>query len=116
MKKMLLGVFLLLAVIAAVSINSHIIRSKLSETRNEIVESLLLPASIADNYLKESFRKWVENGKYLRLIMSESSLTTISECYFECMNMPESINLRNKLIYKLTQLIESESVSLQSIF
>lgn len=116
MKKMLLGIFLLLVIFTVVSINSWIISSRLSEMKNGIIESLALPPSDADNYLKENFRCWEENTKYLRLIISESKLEKISDSYFECMNSPYSIMIRNKLIYELDQLIESEKICLQSIF
>lgn len=116
MKKMLLGIILMLAILAAVSVNSRIINNKVTEVKDDIIESLALPPAAADNFLKENFRKWEENVKYLRIIISESRLEKISEAYFVCMNSPDSIILRNKLIYELDQLIKSEKICLQSIF
>ena len=115
MKKMLLGIFLLLLIIAAVTINSRAMHSILTEMQEGIIESLSLPSSSAEAHIKESFREWEENRKYLALMISESRLDVVSNAYFECMENPNLIISRNKLIYEISQLIKSEKLCFKVI-
>lgn len=116
MKKMLLGILLLLLIIAAVSINSYILNSRLNEIKTEVIETLSLSPDLAEDVLKTCFEKWKEYHVYFRVILSDGRLEKVSDAFFDCIAYPEGIISRNKLIYEIEQLIESERLSAPSIF
>ncbi len=116
MKKMLLGIFLLLLIIVSITLNSRIMHHRLTEMQNNIIESLSLPPSLSDALIKKSFREWETNKKYLALLINESRLDVISNAYFECMKYPDLLIAKNKLIYDIRELIRAEKLYPESIF
>ncbi len=116
MKKMLLGIFLMLLIIAAINVNSRIMNNRLTEMQGSIIESLSLPPAQSEIFIKESFREWEESRKYLAILINESRLDIISNAYFECMKNPEMLIMKNKLIYEISRLIKSEKLYLECIF
>ena len=116
MKKMLLGIFLLLLIIVAITVNSRIVHHRLTEMQDAVIETLSLPPSISETLIEKSFREWEQSRKYLALLINESRLDVISNAYFECMRYPDLIIMKNKLIYEIKQLIRSEKLFLESIF
>lgn len=116
MKKMLLGILILLLIIVSVTINSRIMHNKLTELQDGIIESLSLPPVLAEISIKESFENFEKSKSYLALMINESRLDVISDAYFECMKYPDMLISKNKLIYELSQLLKSEKLCIESIF
>ncbi|MBE7017349.1 MAG: hypothetical protein E7420_04245 [Ruminococcaceae bacterium] len=116
MKKMMLGIILLLLTTIAVSVNSYFVDNKLSEIRNGLIDSLPMPSSNAESYVKKSFQSWEDSCRYLRIVISDSRLEKISDGYFMCLENPHEITLRKKLINEIEELIKSEKISIQSLF
>ena len=116
MKKMLLGIFLLVMIIAAVTVNSCVMHNKLTQLQESLIESLSLSPSLFEDFIEESFREWEEKKKYLGLMISENRLDIISDAYFECLKSSDMLITKDKLIYEISQLIKSETLYLDSIF
>ena len=116
MKKMLLGILLLLLIIAAVSINSYVLNSRLNDIKNVVIETRSLSPDLAEDVLKSCFEKWKDYHGYFKVILSDGRLEKVSDAFFDCIEYPEGIIRRNKLIYEIEQLIESERLSFPSIF
>lgn len=116
MRKMLIGIILLIIIMFSVSINSLFLNKCLSEIQNGLIESLSLSPSYAENMVRESFQKWEKYSRYLKVVISENRLEKISESYFACIQNPSDVIQRNKLIYEIDQLKKSEKMNIQSIF